>query len=165
MQLMVLVAVLGTASAASAGGVDPLRCEARKLRVESEFYQCVSRCDRRATRAASRLDGARPATADNDCETRCAARYDESMQRADGTSPCVLDGEPDAARCEARLLRVRASERICQSRCARRDRADADATACPAHCRTRCETTADDTLAQMVCAEGRMNASVICSAE
>ena len=165
LRLMMIIAVLGTASTAIAGGVDPLRCEARKLRVEGDFYQCVSRCDRRATRGAARLNGARPAPADSDCETKCTTRYDDSMRRADDTSPCVLDGEPDPARCEARLLRVRAGERVCQSRCGRHEHTDSDATNCLARCQTRCDSTADDTLAQMVCAEGRMNASVICNPE
>ncbi|MEO8601087.1 MAG: hypothetical protein ABI629_00785 [bacterium] len=160
---MTIVAVLGAASAAAASGVNPLRCEARKLRVESQFYECGSRCDRRATREGP-SDNASPA-ADTDCDANCAARYDVAMHHADTTSPCVLDGEPDPPRCEARLLRVRASERVCQSRCARRTRHGADATECLVRCQTRCGTVADDTLAQMVCAAGRMNGSEICTAE
>ncbi|MGH7786886.1 MAG: hypothetical protein ACRERC_08470, partial [Candidatus Binatia bacterium] len=127
---LILVAVLGAASPALAGGADPLRCEARQLRCESDYFQCVSHCDRREARAAAHADGARPAaTTDTACEDKCADRHAETMQRITRRPPCVDERTPDPATCEARLLRIAASHRVCQSRCLRRELGPDDATA------------------------------------
>ncbi|MDX2168279.1 MAG: hypothetical protein SF182_14490 [Deltaproteobacteria bacterium] len=163
--VLILVAVLGTAGTALGCGADPLRCEARKLRGDSEYFQCVSRCDRRSSREAARLGGARPAAADTDCEDKCAARHDETMQRIAVISPCASEGTPDPATCEARLLRIAANHRICQSRCGRRDRTSESTADCLARCDARCATSVDDTLAQLICGDGRMSEDQVCRAE
>jgi len=159
--LMLLVAVLSAASAAAAASPDPLRCEARKLRCESDYLQCVSRCDRHA----ARLGHARPAAADSDCEDRCAVRSADHMLRIDARPPCAPAGSPDPMTCEARLLRIAASQRICQSHCAERERRTGEATDCLARCQTRCDTAVDNTLMEPVCFEGRMHSTEVCSDE
>jgi hypothetical protein len=163
--VLILVAVLGVASAALAGGADPLRCEARQLRCESEYFQCVSRCDRRAARDAARLDGARPAAADAACEDKCTLRHGETMQRIALVPPCADQSTPDPATCEARLLRIAANHRICQSRCTHRDRPHDDGSDCVARCQARCGASVDDTLAELICAEGRMSGDQVCGGE
>jgi hypothetical protein len=164
--MLIVVAVLGVASAALGGGADPLRCEARKLRCDSEYFQCVSRCDRRAAREAARPPDARPAAVDADCEDKCAARHDETMLRIALIAPCAgAEGAPDPASCEARLLRVAANNRVCESRCSRRDRPSENAADCLARCEARCATAAGETLAQAICADGRMSEDQVCGDE
>ena len=160
--ILVLLAVLGTTSAALANGADPLRCEARKLRCDSEYFQCVSRCDRRAARVAARPAGARPAATDTTCEEKCVVRHERTMLRIATTSPCAETDTPDPATCEARLLRLAANDRLCEARCGRRERRTGEATECLARCQARCDGALDDVLAQIVCAEGRMSGEEVC---
>lgn len=161
--VLIVVAMLGLASAAQGGGADPLRCEARQLRAESQYFQCVSRCDRRAAR---RPPGARPAASGADCEDKCAARHDETMQRIALTAPCAgAEGAPDPASCEARLLRIAANDRVCTSRCSRRERPSETVADCEARCTTRCATAVDETLARAICTGGRMSEDQVCGDE
>jgi hypothetical protein len=156
-------AALATPLQAGAEEIDPLRCEARRLRCESELYQCVSRCERRGPRELAAPAGARPVLADDACEARCADRHGETMRRIAATPPCAPGGTPDAGLCEARLLRLGAAGLVCRSRCGRaREREGVAGDACLDRCATRCAVAVADTMAQTICGRGRIGDAPLC---
>ena len=162
--ILTLLTALG-GGAALAQDDDAMRCQAKTLRCESEYFQCLSRCDKRDARRAAQ---ARPAaaTANDDCEARCDQRHANSMQRINGTPPClVVETPPDPSSCEARLLRIQANHLVCESRCANGAGKRFDLTACLARCDTRCGTAYDEAMAQGNCSAGRVGESPVCGGE
>jgi hypothetical protein len=164
------IAILTTLAALS-GGVawaqddDAMRCQARELRCDSEYFQCLSRCDRRDARVAAQ---ARPATAaaSTDCEARCEQRHGAAMLRIFSTPPCLPVGaQPDPSSCEARLLRIQANRLVCESRCANGAGKRFDFEACCARCTDRCDTAYDEAMTQGNCSAGRVGESPVCSDE
>jgi hypothetical protein len=144
---------------------DAMRCQAKTLRCDSEYFQCLSRCDRRDARAAGQ---SRPAAAktDTDCEARCEQRRGAAMLRISSTPPCVTVGaQPDPQSCEARLLRIHANRLICESRCANGAGKRFDPEACLARCDTRCGTAYDEAMTQGNCSAGRIGESPVCTDE
>ncbi|MBX3024998.1 hypothetical protein KF840_08825 [bacterium] len=162
--LLTLLTALG-ASAALAQDDAAMHCQARTLRGDSEYFQCLSRCDRRDARAAAQ---ARPAAAvaTNDCEARCEQRRASAMARISGTPPCVsVDATPDPSSCEARLLRIHANRLVCEARCANGGGKRFAIAACLARCDTRCGTAYDEAMAQGTCSAGRIGESPVCGDE
>lgn len=161
-----LIAFSMLVAAGSAGAQsDSLRCQARQMRAESAYFHCLSRCDRRAERAAAQLAGRQDEGAPADCETICAGRYDDDLARIGGTAPCAVAApEPSPRDCEAHALRLSASLLHCAARCGRpHRRADFDETACLATCQTRCDTSLDQLAADPMCGAGRIGRSVVCA--
>ena len=156
--LIGLVALI-TSAASAAPTPDPSRCQARELRCESDFYQCLARCDQRAPRPAFPA-GSRPVMSDPACEAGCAVRYDDGMARLAGSTACGAVDAPDPARCEARLLRASALRLTCAARCAGRS-VDV-APDCALRCETRCRATVDQTSAGALCAAGRLGTTPLC---
>lgn len=160
-QMLIALAVLSVAAAGrAASSPDPLRCQARELRCESELYQCLSRCDQRVPRQTFPA-GSRPVSGDAACEESCADRYDTGMARIAASPACAADDAADAALCESRLLRASAARLTCAARCAGRGAAE---PACALRCDTRCRAAAAETSAAPVCAAGRLGASPLCGA-
>jgi hypothetical protein len=163
--LTLLVAVAG--GAALAQDDDAMHCQARTLRGDSEYFQCLARCDRRDARAARTTAQARPAAgAADDCEARCEQRHASAMSRINTTPPCAtVDTAPDPSSCEARLLRIDANRLVCESRCAHGAGKRFDPAACLTRCDTRCGTAYDAAMAQGSCSAGRIGASPVCGGE
>jgi len=167
-QLLIALAVLGTTGGIATAQMDgdALRCEARKMRAESQYFGCLARCDRRAERNQARPVERRAAATLGDCETTCTAHYDDDVARIAAKPPCVGDPAdgPDAKDCEARLLRLSASTLRCQARCDRsRGRESYDPSECVATCDTRCDVGYDELMATSVCADGRIGDGEICA--
>lgn len=166
-----LVVVAGMPMSAEAQASSPARCEALKLKKESAFYECLSRCERRAARG--RVDG-------SDCDARCEAAYDAAIFRVEQSPPCQPEptvtptpdpddpGDstppprrtvaPDPEQCEAELLQIQARHLLCRVRCDAREgrNEDFDEVACNAGCDERCQTALEASLAKPVCASGRV---------
>lgn len=139
-------------------------CQARTLRCESEYVQCLSRCDRRDARPA--LLGRPAAVADDDCEARCEQRHAAAEQRIASTPPCqAVEAAPDPASCEARLLRIHANRLVCEGRCAHGGGKRFDLEACLGRCDVRCGTAYDQAMAQGTCSAGRVGESPVCGGE
>ena len=161
--LSVLTAIAGAAAAQTDG--DSLRCEARKMRAESQYYACQSRCDRRADRSSARPAASRRADAPGqDCDAVCTQHFDDDMTRIGGKAPCAtIVVPPNPQECEARTLRLSAANLRCQVRCGREHREGHDPSDCRATCATRCGTTADELMADPVCHAGRIGESEACA--
>ena len=165
--ILIMLAALGGRTALAQDD-DAMRCQAQTLRCESEYFHCLSRCDRRDARVAARVvTQARPAVVTtDDCEARCEQRYTGAMQRITSTPPCQpVVATPDPSSCEARLLRINASHLVCESRCAHGAGKRFDAEACLARCDTRCGTAYDDAMAQGNCSAGRVGESPVCGGD
>jgi hypothetical protein len=162
--LLIALAVLFTAGHAAAQS-EPLRCQARQMRAESEYYRCLSRCDRRVIREAARPADRQSANLAADCDTGCVERFDDDLIRINGKRPCA-DAPiepPSPQECEARMLRLASNDLRCQARCGQLRRRDGyDPAACLASCQTRCETGYDELNASTVCAEGRLGTAAVC---
>ena len=161
-----------TTLAALSGGVaraaddDAMRCQARELRCDSKYFQCLSRCDRRDARGPAQARPAATAAAGTDCEARCEQRHGTAMLRITTTPPCVsVDAPPDPSSCEARLLRIQANRLVCESRCATGAGKRFDPEACLARCADRCDTAYDEAMTQGNCSAGRVGESPVCSDE
>jgi hypothetical protein len=165
---MVTLAALSAAGPVRAdGGTDPMRCEARRLRCDSRRFECLVRCDHRASRqSAHSMDAA--TSPQTDCASTCEQRAKQAMDRIDNNPPCTVDPViPEPRTCEARLLRVSAANFVCNARCTSRAQGnDAfDATTCFQTCQTSCTTVLGDTLASPICADGRIGTDPICAAQ
>jgi len=162
--VMLFTATAGAVSAQSEG--DSLRCEARKMRAESQYFGCLSRCDRRADRNTARPVERRADTTSQDCEATCTAHFDDDVARIGGKTPCTTTGPTvaDPRDCEARMLRISASTLRCQARCGRQHtRKDYDPSECLATCQNRCGTAADALMADPICAAGRIGEGEACA--
>lgn len=167
-QLLITLAVLGvTGSIATAQtDGDSLRCEARKMRAESQYFNCLARCDRRADRNEARPVERRAESPLAECEATCAAHYDDDLARIGSKAPCTTAPSDiaDPRDCEARLLRLSASSLRCQARCGRqRGRESYDPAVCLAVCEDRCGTSYDELMADLTCADGRIGDGDICA--
>lgn len=164
--LFIALTTFALTSTASAQTDDSLRCEARKMRAESQYFGCLSRCDRRVDRWAARPADRRTAASAPDCDAVCTQHYDDDLARIGGKAPCTLDpgAGPDPKDCEARMLRLSASTLRCQARCGRRHaREGFEPNDCLAVCQTRCDTAADELKADPVCAAGRISEQEACT--
>jgi hypothetical protein len=165
------LALLGGAPAiAAAQASDPARCEALQLKKESAYYECLSRCERRAARG--RIDLAT-------CDGRCEAAFEGALFRVEQSPPCQPEpsetpepepgGEdetprpartpaPDPEQCEAQLLKVEARLMLCHGRCTARAarNADVDKPACDAVCDQHAQAAFERRLAKPICASGRV---------
>ena len=162
--ILILLAAIGGGTALAESD-DAMRCQARTLRCDSEYFQCLSRCDRRDARAAAL---SRPAgkVADDDCEDRCERKHATTMVRISSTPPCLtVDATPDPSSCEARLLRIQANHLVCQIRCAHGAGKRFDPIACLDRCDTRCGTAYDQAMAEGHCSAGRVGESPVCEGE
>ena len=112
------------------GGIDPMRCEARRMRSDSRRFECLVRCDRRSSQHAdARMDA--DTSPQDDCASACQKRAAAAMARVENNPPCAthpVPGEPGT--CEARLLRLGAENLVCNARCT--SRAQRDSNAVPA---------------------------------
>lgn len=162
-----MVLLLGTPAISTAQPMDPARCEARKLQKEAAYYDCLSRCERRAGRVRA-----------DECDGRCESAFDAAIFRVEDSAPCqppeekptpepgddpppptpTPTAEPDPEKCEAQLLQVEARHLLCRSRCGIRAARNAsyDRSACEQGCNERCTAATDKTLAKPICAAGRM---------
>ena len=161
--LTVLTTIAGVASAQTTP--DSLRCEARKMRAESQYFACQSRCDRRADRAAARPVERRAEAPAPDCDTACTEHFDDDMARIGSKAPCttVVDTTSDPKDCEAHMLRISASSLRCQARCGRQHRGGYDPAGCLANCQTRCETATDVLNQDPICSAGRIGDDEACA--
>ncbi len=160
--MVAIVIGFGTLLVAPARGeIDPFRCAAKQMRCESQRFDCLARCDRRASARMSHSAEAGPAEPPS-CEQSCEDRYHGKMDRLAANPPC--DEPPSRSACEARLLRTAAANELCWSRCARRAASldGFDGSACDESCTTRCETDADAIMAEPVCQDGRVGTEPIC---
>jgi hypothetical protein len=161
--VLTMLAALG-GGAALAQDDASMFCQARTLRCESEYFQCLSRCDRRDARSA--VQGRPVAVTNDDCEARCEQRHANAEQRIATTPPCqTVEANPDPASCEARLLRIHANRLVCEGRCAHGAGKRFDPAACLARCDTRCGTAYDQAMAQGNCSAGRVGESPVCGGE
>ena len=156
--LIGMVALLaGGPTPSQAQIANPARCEALKLKKESAYYDCLSRCERRVRRGGISAD---------DCEQGCQTAFDAAVFRVEQSDPCqppppTPTPTPDPQQCEAQLLQIQARELLCQGRCAARGERnpDYDEAGCDEQCNTRCQTSSDMTMAKVVCSQGRVAAS------
>jgi hypothetical protein len=142
----------------AAGTVDPLRCEAKQLRCDSDLYQCLARCDRVAARRDARSTDS-DAGNDDRCGTACYDRRQAAEDRMQAKPPCAaVSVEPDPGHCEAMLLRKDAAFMLCQSRCGRRaeQHSGFDWSACEDACTMRHDEDRQQILSSPVCAAGPM---------
>jgi hypothetical protein len=140
------VVLVGGAHAKS----DALRCEAKRLRCESSFYECLAVCDRRMD---AQPDPAEQAvqTRHSQCEGSCEDRHVRKAIRVENTPACK-EVTPNPRECEARYLAADSSYMICQSRCEGRS----NAVDCNSACATRYQTVLDELNAAPVCQDGRV---------
>lgn len=142
------------------GRTDPMRCEARRMRCDSQKFECLVRCDK--TTGSS---GAATA-AQSKCEQSCDKRAKKVMDRIEQNPPCVAvpGGGGVPGTCEARLLRVGAANLVCASRCTDQAQGNAafDLDACRATCEDRCNTSSGDILASPICSKGRIGTDPVC---
>lgn len=143
------VAVL-LVSSAQAVVADPMSCEAKVLATESRYYRCLARCDRKSA-ANERFDVER-------CEERCRNSMEKSVQRIENKPRC-RPPTPDPNLCEARLLKIESQHLSCQSRCDRKERRspEFDEVTCAATCDAAADQGTTATLADVLCAAGRVN--------
>ena len=170
---LIVIAMAGLLAAlapqAAAQPSNPARCEALRLKKQSAYYDCLSRCDRRVARGHIDQD---------ECEARCERALFAAEDRVEQSVPCqpeVVDTEPpveepppppapppvvapDPARCEAQALQIEARHMICHGRClaAAQRRAEFDPSVCELRCDQRAETSIARLLAKPICALGRM---------
>jgi hypothetical protein len=161
--LTVLTAIAGAASAQTTA--DSLRCEARKMRAESQYYACQSRCDRRADRVAARPAERRAEAPAPDCDVVCTEHFDDDMARIESRAPCatITERAPNPKDCEAHMLRLSASALRCQARCGRQHREGYDPADCLATCQTRCETATNVLNHDPICSAGRIGDDDACA--
>jgi hypothetical protein len=169
--LAALAGLLGLPMIAAAQASNPTRCEALKLKKESAYYDCLSRCDRRAARG--RVEA-------SECEARCGNAFDAAIFRVEHSPPCLPEPppesepppeappddepkpepvvQPDPEQCEAQLLQIEARELLCRVRCTSRAsrNTEFDKASCDAGCEERCHAATDATLAKPICGSGRM---------
>lgn len=163
-RMLTILTVLLAAGSAGAQS-DSLRCEARQMRAESQYYRCLSRCDRRAERNAARPVDRQRDINEADCDATCATRFDDAIARITGRPPCVdvPPPPPNPQVCEARTLRIGASLLRCAARCGRPHRREGfDKAACLDTCDTRCGTAADQLNVDPICAAGRIGSGDTC---
>lgn len=103
--IILTVAALATPLTATAGGYDPLRCQAVALRKEAQLYECLGRCQRRSERRGDRSGGA-PDARLLGCQDGCEQRFEAALNQLRQPDICDAAGQP-AARRSATLPRVR----------------------------------------------------------
>jgi hypothetical protein len=141
--------------AAHAAGNDSLRCEAIAMRKEGQRFDCLGRCQRRSDRRAAQL-GTDAAAGLTSCQQDCEDRFASAMTQLDQREVCG-GGPPgprtrDPNKCQARLMRTKATLLMCDSDCARASNDPDTVRACFQQCGTRYATAVDDLLAQPICA-------------
>ena len=143
------VAAQGVLTAGAQAQFNAVRCEVRKLRCDSRYYQCLARCDRRLEAQAD--PAAQTAQAQHTkCEGSCDTRRSQRMARIENTALCTPDA-PSPRQCEAQHLLIDANYMSCTLRCN-----GLHADQCKSDCKTRCGTESDALDAQVVCKDGRV---------
>lgn len=162
---IVAAAFIGYSSAsvsAGASGTDPMRCEALKLRCDSRYHMCLSRCDafadRRAARAPEDAEGVR-----RSCSDTCERRHFRKQQRLEQRAICNAH-EPETTppapanpqTCAAQLLWVKADYMQCIGNCHSRSdrRPEFDCDDCVSACYDKYRADTDDSSSDPVCSEG-----------
>jgi len=158
--MVVAVAVVGYSDAASAAGADPMRCEALKLRCDSRYHMCLSRCDgvadRRSVRSPENAEAVRTR-----CSDSCDMRHERMEQRLKERRVCKGHGPepvptPNPQTCAAELLWVKANFIQCMGRChARLDQRPAfDCDDCLSRCYDEYRADTKGANEEPICAEG-----------
>lgn len=154
---LVFVGTLTAASAASAGEVETLRCDALKMRREGRYYNCLSRCERRAdTKAESTGEGAAD-TVYQKCADGCVAGLQAALEQIQERSVCSPGEDPtvppDPNRCTGKMYTADANLMTCQARCMARSerREDFDLNACDDRCVARNERKVERILGSPMC--------------
>jgi len=163
--ILILVALGAPGPVRANGGVDPMRCEARRMRCDSRRFDCLVRCDRRSSQPTQVRADANTSPQD-DCASACEKRAGVAMARIENNPPCVSNPVPGEPRmCEARLLRLGAEDLVCTARCSSQALRDstADSTTCLQDCATRCIAMVNTTLASPICSDGRVGTDPICA--
>lgn len=157
--MLTLAALQVVCGATAQAQTNVLRCEAHKLRCESRFYWCLSRCDRRAAARAATVGGDAQVKADR-CEAKCEAAHSRRMARIQSVPPCQdVVITPDPMLCEALYLKTEASFNVCRAGCASRE----DPSSCVSACETRYETALDQLRVDPVCRYGRASSPLTSS--
>ena len=139
--------------AAAQAKTNLLKCQAKTLRCESRFYQCLSRCDRWTTARGDKLAG----DAQAKCDAKCDTAYSRQMARIESRPPCQdVVITPDPMMCEALYLNTEVRFKICQASCADRS----NSSTCLTSCTTRHDTTLDQLNVNPVCKEGRASSQM-----
>jgi hypothetical protein len=151
--MMIAAAALVLTPAARGEGIDPLRCEAIGMRKEGQWYECLGRCERRNGRRLDRLDTEADARL-AECRRGCELRFNAAMDQLEQRDICSTAApQPDANRCQARLLRVGANRLFCKAHCD--DPAAAhpagDRAGCEQQCDARCASATERLLAKEIC--------------
>jgi hypothetical protein len=141
--------------AAHAAGFDSLRCQAIGMRKEGQRFECLGRCERRSARRAQ--VGATADSGLTTCQQACEDRFANAMTQLDQREVCGggPGGDPPAAdpnKCQARLMRAKATLLMCDSDCSRAGGEVADVRACLQQCGQRYAGTIDDLLSKPYCA-------------
>lgn len=149
-----------TVSAGTSSRTDPMRCEALRLKCDSRYHMCLSRCDgiadRRALRSAE--DGEDMRT---NCSNACEVRHYNMEQRLE-QRPVCSNPEPETPTpanpqaCAAKLLWGKATYMQCLGRChARFDQRPAfDCDGCVSRCYDEYRGEIEDTNAEPICSKG-----------
>lgn len=141
-------------------GTDPMRCEALRLKCDSRYHMCLSRCDGIADRRAVRS----PEDAENvrgNCSNACEVRHYNMQQRLEQRPVCSNPdretptlANPQA--CAAKLLWGKATYMQCLGRChARFDKRPAfDCDGCVSQCYDGYRAETEETNAEPICSSG-----------
>jgi len=120
--LIAAAAIIGcssvTVSADTTSRVDPMRCEALKLKCDSRYHMCLSRCDSIADRraiASPEVGEEVRATCSNGCEIRHRNAELRLEQRPVCNDPAPAEPNPQA--CASKLLWVKANYMRCMANC------------------------------------------------
>jgi len=159
--MMITAATIGYSSATAGAATmpDPMRCEALKLKCDSRYHMCLSRCDaiadRRAVSAPEDSEGIR-----SNCSNACDVRHENAELRlkqrpvCDGGHPDPVPPDPQA--CAAKLLWIKSDYVHCKGRChARFDQRPAfDCSECLSGCYDVYRSDTATTIADPICADG-----------
>jgi len=162
--IITAAAIVGNASlmvrADVGAGTDPMRCEALKLRCDSRYHMCLSRCDKVADRRALRApeDGERVRS---QCSNACDLRHYRKLLRLEERPVCRgRDPKPQPASnpqaCAAELLWIKANYMQCKGRChVRFDQRPAfDCDDCVSRCYDEYRADTESTNTEPICGDG-----------
>lgn len=139
--------------AGAQGTTNPMRCEAKNLRCESSFYDCLARCDLQMDAQPNKM-GDVTGVGHGKCAAACEERRTKKLAAINAKPPChEIEITPNAFQCEARYLRAQAKHMICQVSCQGRVYEEN----CVAACQVDYDTKLDELRAEPVCKNGRVS--------